>query len=279
MSFNEFPEIPFFVKGYFDEFFKNIEALESNVLSLQDLIELWHIDGKNECLSLDNIMYLHRVLFNLRHLRVRNLPLVELAGKKELSHAYYEKLLTLYSKELHLIKCSLVKWLKTSFPIENEREFSFIDKLKMREPGFRWDGNDQAQGFSDDDIWSVAYFPIYGPLWYRDNVGIVSASIVAELENIGVYCHEFGHQLNVPDLYDVTGSGINYVNNWGLMDAGAWNGVSGTSPAHMMGWSKNFLGLIPDENIRIVNDNDVVLVTVDDLETGGDNFTLIKLPL
>ena len=140
MSFNEFPEIPFFVKGYFDEFFKNIEALESNVLSLQDLIELWHIDGKNECLSLDNIMYLHRVLFNLRHLRVRNLPLVELAGKKELSHAYYEKLLTLYSKELHLIKCSLVKWLKTSFPIENEREFSFIDKLKMREPGFRWDG-------------------------------------------------------------------------------------------------------------------------------------------
>ena len=140
-------------------------------------------------------------------------------------------------------------------------------------------GNDQAQEFSDDDIWSAAYFPIYGPLWYRDNVGIVFASIVAELENIGVYCHEFGHQLNVPDLYDVTGSGINYVNNWGLMDAGAWNGVSGTSPAHMMGWSKNFLGLIPDENIRIVNDNDVVLVTVDDLETGGDNFTLIKLPL
>ncbi|KKM74115.1 hypothetical protein LCGC14_1403620 [marine sediment metagenome] len=140
-------------------------------------------------------------------------------------------------------------------------------------------GNDQAQGYSDDDIWSVAFFPSDGPYWYRDNAGIVSASIVAELENIGVYCHEFGHQLNVPDLYDVTGSSINYINSWGLMAGGAWNGVSGTSPAHMMGWSKNFLGLIPDENIRTVNDNDVVLVTVDDLETGGDNFTLVKLPL
>ncbi len=140
-------------------------------------------------------------------------------------------------------------------------------------------GNDQAQGYSDDDLWSVAYFPTYGPLWYRDNVEIVSASMVAELENIGVYCHEFAHQLNVPDLYDVTDSGINYINSWGLMASGAWNGASGTSPAHVMGWSKNFLGLITEENIRIVNDYDVVLVTVDDLETGGNNFTLIKLPL
>ena len=140
MSFNEFPEIPFFVRGYFDDIFKRIEALESDVLSLQDLIELWYIEGKIEHLSLDNIMYLHRVLFNLRHLRLRNLPLVELAGKEELSHAYYEKLLTLYSKKLRLLKCSLMKWLKTLFPVESKRKFDFINKLKTRELGLRWDG-------------------------------------------------------------------------------------------------------------------------------------------
>ena len=140
MSFNEFPEIPFFVKGYFDGLFKKIEALESDVLSLQDLIELWHIDGKNERLSLDNIMYLHLVLFNLRNLRVRKLPSLELVGKEELSHTYYKKLLPLYSNKLHLLKCSLVKWLKTSFPVENERKFDFVNKLKTRESGFRLDG-------------------------------------------------------------------------------------------------------------------------------------------
>ncbi|KKN14256.1 hypothetical protein LCGC14_0998040, partial [marine sediment metagenome] len=117
-----------------------IETLESDVLSLQDLIELWHIDGKNESLSLDNIMHLHCVLFNLRHLRLRNLPSIELAGKEELGHEYYKKLLPLYSEKLHLLRCSLVKWLKTSFPVENEREFDFIDKLKMREPGFKGEG-------------------------------------------------------------------------------------------------------------------------------------------
>ncbi len=93
MSFNEFPQILFVVKGYLEGLIEKIEAMESDVNSLQDLIELWHLNGKNERLSLDDVMFSHRVLFNLRHLKIRNFPLVELARKEELSHAYYEKLL------------------------------------------------------------------------------------------------------------------------------------------------------------------------------------------
>ncbi|HSG27765.1 MAG TPA: immune inhibitor A domain-containing protein, partial [Candidatus Krumholzibacterium sp.] len=53
------------------------------------------------------------------------------------------------------------------------------------------------------------------------------------LIEIGVFCHEFGHFLGLPDLYDTFGrSGIGY---WGLMGTGAWN--TPDSPAHLCGWS------------------------------------------
>ena len=44
MSFNEFPQILFVVKGYLEGLIEKIEAMESDVNSLQDLIELWHLD-------------------------------------------------------------------------------------------------------------------------------------------------------------------------------------------------------------------------------------------
>ncbi len=58
------------------------------------------------------------------------------------------------------------------------------------------------------------------------------------LIEIGVFCHEFGHFLGLPDLYDTFGrSGIGY---WGLMGTGAWN--TPDSPAHLCGWSREILG-------------------------------------
>lgn len=58
---------------------------------------------------------------------------------------------------------------------------------------------------------------------------------------IGVYCHELGHTLGLPDLYDWNGggSGIGY---WGLMGAGNWNEPE--SPAHMCAWSKEQIGWV-----------------------------------
>ncbi|MBN2549686.1 MAG: M6 family metalloprotease domain-containing protein [Anaerolineales bacterium] len=60
---------------------------------------------------------------------------------------------------------------------------------------------------------------------------------------IGVYAHELGHGLGLPDLYDTDysseGSGA-----WSLMGIGTWNGPgnSGSSPAHLDAWSKIQLG-------------------------------------
>jgi immune inhibitor A len=57
---------------------------------------------------------------------------------------------------------------------------------------------------------------------------------------IGVYCHEFGHILTLPDLYDVSNSELAGVGYWSLMAFGPWNG-GGRWPAHLDAWCKNQL--------------------------------------
>ncbi len=61
---------------------------------------------------------------------------------------------------------------------------------------------------------------------------------------MGVIAHEFGHSLNLPDLYDTSGrsSGIGV---WGLMGMGTWNTTGtqlGDLPAHHDAWSKWYEG-------------------------------------
>ncbi len=58
---------------------------------------------------------------------------------------------------------------------------------------------------------------------------------------VGVYCHEFGHILGLPDLYDVNDSRLAGVGYWSLMASGSWNG-NGRWPAHLDAWCKNQLG-------------------------------------
>ncbi len=61
------------------------------------------------------------------------------------------------------------------------------------------------------------------------------------LIEIGVFCHEFGHSLGLPDLYDYNGGGSG-IGFWGLMGSGNWN--TPQSPAHLSAWSREQLGWI-----------------------------------
>lgn len=58
---------------------------------------------------------------------------------------------------------------------------------------------------------------------------------------VGVFCHEFGHSLGLPDLYDTDGGGQG-IGVHGLMGSGNWN--QPTNPAHMCAWSKAELGWV-----------------------------------
>ncbi len=67
------------------------------------------------------------------------------------------------------------------------------------------------------------------------------------LSQLGISCHEMGHDLGLPDLYDRDKESENSagIGNWGLMGSGDHLGLpGGTSPAHLCAWSKaqlNFL--------------------------------------
>jgi M6 family metalloprotease-like protein len=63
------------------------------------------------------------------------------------------------------------------------------------------------------------------------------------ITRIGVICHETGHFLGLPDLYD-TDYNSEGVGNFCLMAGGSWNGNYGTSPAHMSAWCKKSLNWI-----------------------------------
>lgn len=73
---------------------------------------------------------------------------------------------------------------------------------------------------------------------------VIQPEILFEsISTIGVFAHEFGHALGLPDLYDTDDSSEG-IGNWGLMGSGSWNRTSrfGDTPAHMMAWSKWLLG-------------------------------------
>lgn len=91
----------------------------------------------------------------------------------------------------------------------------------------------------------------------RDGVNLGAYSMQPEDGAIGVFCHEFGHQLGLPDWYDYDYSS-NGIGEWGLMSGGAWNygapgDARGTCPSHISGVGKCVLGWItpvePSANI------------------------------
>ena len=79
---------------------------------------------------------------------------------------------------------------------------------------------------------------------------------------IGVYCHEFGHALGLPDLYTVAPlSGVFNAGpgNWSLMSTGAYgtDGMSPQYPSHLGAWPMTYLGW--SNVVRPVEDGTMVL--------------------
>lgn len=93
----------------------------------------------------------------------------------------------------------------------------------------------------------------------RDSVTVGDYTLEPENGTIGVFCHEFGHALGLPDLYDTDFSSEG-IGEWGLMAGGGWchrrGDPIGTSPAHFTAWSKQELGwlqpMVVTENLAAV---------------------------
>ncbi len=88
-----------------------------------------------------------------------------------------------------------------------------------------------------------------------DGVYVREGTIIPETETqdgfglglLGTFCHEFAHQLGLPDLYD-TMTGRVAVGGWALMGYGQWI-MSGFWPPAPCAWSRVFAGWTP---VRLV---------------------------
>lgn len=128
-------------------------------------------------------------------------------------------------------------------------------------------GTGEEVGLNANDIWShrwslnaAKYFGDNGAGEYQtnDNVKVDDYIIQPELLNattkmtVGVFAHEYGHAMGLPDLYDIDYSS-NGVGVWSLMAGGSWGGNNGDTPSHMDAWCKTKLGWItptvPTQNI------------------------------
>ncbi|MGW7264798.1 immune inhibitor A domain-containing protein [Streptomyces sp. NPDC054842] len=71
-------------------------------------------------------------------------------------------------------------------------------------------------------------------------------TIQPENGGLGVFAHEYGHDLGLPDEYDTSGGGENGTGFWTLMSAGSWLGTGkeaiGDLPGDMNAWDKLQLG-------------------------------------
>jgi M6 family metalloprotease-like protein len=107
------------------------------------------------------------------------------------------------------------------------------------------------------------------------------------IKPIGVFCHEFGHVVGLPDLYDTDNPRTSYgVGTYDLMGAGswgaAWNYTTEHRPTHMSAWCKAVLGwltpieIVGTQSVQIppVETNPTVYKLWDDAYQGGRFFLL-----
>jgi len=161
-------------------------------------------------------------------------------------------------------------------------------------------GNDEAMTHVLSDIHSFTiqgYVFSTGPLTSIK----ISTSVVAETDPVGVYAHESGHLLGLPDLYDVTGRidpTNNFLGYWEIMALGEWNpnnglpcpGTSpcpGTYPALHSAWSKTQLGWLTSGQICgptasgtcIVQSGTAANITIQNLEQSTSGVQAVKIPI
>ncbi len=113
-------------------------------------------------------------------------------------------------------------------------------------------GPGREQTGDSNDIWSHAW-AFSTPINTADGVACYRYSVEPEelaggtMITIGVFCHEYGHVIGLPDLYD-TDYSTSGIGDWGLMSGGSWSRRAGdpvgSCPAHMTAWCKYVLGWI-----------------------------------
>ena len=170
-----------------------------------------------------------------------------------------------------------------------------IDHLSVIHSGMGEEAGGGALG--EDAIWSHRWdlggvYKIPGstssvPYW-GGAMGAYGYVVQPEDGATGVFSHEFGHDLGLPDEYDTIYSGLGEpVEYYSIMSAGSWAGlVPGTEPSGFSPYDKEyFQGTIGGnwQNGKQINLKDIpaegLNVTLDQASTKGKNNSVVHIDL
>ena len=116
-----------------------------------------------------------------------------------------------------------------------------IDHVVLVHAGEDKSGGGGAQGTYA--IWAHSSAVAGGADIPGTDLQISNYIVQPEDSGVGVFAHEYGHDLGLPDLYDTSGAGESDVDFWDLMSSGSHSGpIFQSMPTHMGIWDKWILG-------------------------------------
>ncbi|NDI36194.1 immune inhibitor A domain-containing protein [Chengkuizengella sediminis] len=104
----------------------------------------------------------------------------------------------------------------------------------------------------------------------------------------GVFAHEYGHDLGLPDEYDTSNSGLGEpISHWSIMARGSWSGtLPGTEPSGFSPFAKEFIqatiggNWLTGTTIDLDDiDSEGIEVLIDQASSKGTNHDVVKIQL
>lgn len=174
----------------------------------------------------------------------------------------------------------------------------YIDHFESIHAGDGEETGGGAQG--DDAIWSHRWFAFYnlagsaGPAFNKfggiqvgsSNYWIGDYQMQPENGGVGVFSHEYGHDLGLPDEYDTAGNTCgsaceNSTGWWTIMSQGSYgtsnNTDLGTKPVSMNSWDKLQLGWL-DYDVAHSNVNGTYTLGPAEYNTANPQAVIVTLP-
>ncbi|WP_405860089.1 immune inhibitor A [Streptomyces sp. NBC_01515] len=168
----------------------------------------------------------------------------------------------------------------------------YIDHFQIVHAGEDESAGGGAQG--EDAIWAHRWYAFgtdagsTGPATNKlggtqvGDTGVWVGDYTIQPENggLGVYAHEYGHDLGLPDEYDTAG-GENSTGFWTLMSSGSWLGTGkeaiGDLPGDMNAWDKLQLGWL-DYDIAKAGTKSKHTLGVAEYNTKNPQALVVQLP-
>ncbi|MET7735108.1 immune inhibitor A domain-containing protein [Streptomyces sp. NPDC005402] len=169
----------------------------------------------------------------------------------------------------------------------------YIDHFQIVHAGEDESAGGGAQG--EDAIWAHRWYAFAsdsgatGPAGNKlggtqiGDTGVWVGDYTIQPENggLGVFAHEYGHDLGLPDEYDTSGGGENSTGFWTLMSSGSWLGTGkdsiGDLPGDMNAWDKLQLGWL-DYDVATAGKRSTHKLGVAEYNTKNAQALVVQLP-